>query len=183
MGHFGVRESIPPVDEWKVRAVLQHGARTQSGSPVRFPASRPSAEASLGTSHERIPLWRPQLRDVRGGFQSREGHQLRELTGCSCRGIHPDDLCVDRRGWLLLEKLRQAGAEALEDRGFDSVALGAGLRDLEDAVPELQHPYESVGGIDNPVLPDSAGCVQVALLPPVPSCRRGQALPGCWRVC
>ena len=42
-----------------------------------------------------------------------------------------------RRGWLLLEKLRQADAEALEDSGFDSVALGAGLCDLEHAVPEL----------------------------------------------
>ena len=89
------------------------------------------------TSDELIPLWRPQLRGVRGGLQSREGRQPRELTGCRGRGIHPDDLCGDRRGWLLREKLRQADAEALEDRGVGRIALGAGLCDLEHAVPEL----------------------------------------------
>ena len=40
-------------------------------------------------------------------------------------------------GMVTLRKLRQADAEALEDSGFDSVALGAGLCDLEHAVPEL----------------------------------------------
>ena len=89
------------------------------------------------TSAERIPLSSPHTRDVCGGFQSREGHQFGELTGCRGRGIHPDDLCEGRRGWLLLEKLRQADAEALEDRGVGRIALGAGLCDLEHAVPEL----------------------------------------------
>ena len=89
------------------------------------------------TSAELIPLSRLYLQSVRGGLQSREEHQLRELTGCRGWGIHPDDLCGSRRGWLLREKLRQADAEALEDSGFDSVALGAGLCDLEHAVPEL----------------------------------------------
>ena len=89
------------------------------------------------SSDEQIPLSRLHLQGVRGGLQSCEWHHLRELTGCRGRGIHPGDLCGGRRGWLLREKLRQADAEALEDSGFDSVALGAGLCDLEHAVPEL----------------------------------------------
>ena len=89
------------------------------------------------TFDELIPLSRLHLQGVRGGLQSREGSQVRELTGCRGRGIHPDDLCGSRRGWLLREKLRQADAEALEDRGVGRIALGAGLCDLEHAVPEL----------------------------------------------
>ena len=88
-------------------------------------------------SDERIPPPCPQLQGVRGGLQSREEHQPRELTGYRGRGSPPGDLCGSRRGWLLREKLCQADAECLEDSGFDSIALGTGLCDLEHAVPEL----------------------------------------------
>ena len=41
------------------------------------------------------------------------------------------------QGWLLFEKLRQVDAQAVEHSGFDSVALGTDLCDLEHTVPEL----------------------------------------------
>ena len=88
-------------------------------------------------SDERIPPRRARIEGVRGGTQSWEGHEVRELTGCRGRGIHPDDLCGDLREWLLREKLRHADAEAPEDQGLSSVSFGAGLLDLEHAVPEL----------------------------------------------
>ena len=89
------------------------------------------------TFDERIPLSLLHLQGVRGRLQSREGAPAPRADGMPRAGDSPRRFLWGRRGWLLFEKLPQADAEALEDSGFDSVVLGAGLCDLEHAVPEL----------------------------------------------